>query len=330
MEVIRHLFWLLIFPGFLFTAVVGLYACWVVRKVTALIHHRIGPPVLQPLYDVLKLLGKETLIPEAANKTVFISAPVVGFASVLLLSILLWAVYFIPASENGMFLGDVIVAIYLMVIPSLALILGSSASGSPHAAIGTAREMKLVMSYELVLVMAFIVVLIKTATFHGISDSPDDVQLLSLSTIAQCQHWQIFSISGLLAFLGALLCVQAKLAFTPFDIPEAETEIAGGVFIEYSGALLALWKLMQALMLVALPLFLVVLFMGGIGTSIGSIFWGIVKYVIVLVLLILIKNTNPRMRIDQAVKFFWFYCGPVMAIAIVLAMLGNYYGKWWL
>jgi len=328
MEVIRHLFWLLVFPGFLFTVVVGLYACWIVRKVTALIHHRIGPPVLQPLYDILKLLGKETLIPEAANKVVFIWAPVVGFASVLLLSILLLGVDFIPSSENGMFLGDVIVAIYLMVIPSLALILGSSASGSPHAAIGTAREMKLVMSYELVLVMAFIVVLIKTATFHGLSHSQNGFQLLSLSSIAQ--YTPVMSISGLLAFTAALLCIQAKLGFTPFDIPEAETEIAGGVFIEYSGALLALWKLAQAVMLVALPLFLVVLFMGGIGTSVGSIIWGIVKYVIVLVLLILIKNTNPRMRIDQAVKFFWFYCGPVMAIAIVLAMLGNYYGKWWL
>ena len=328
MEVIRHLFWLLIFPGFLFTVVIGLYACWVVRKVTALIHHRIGPPVLQPLYDVLKLLGKETLIPEAANKAIFISAPVVGFASVLLLAILLWAVDFIPANENGMFLGDVIVTIYLMVIPSLVLILGSSASGSPHAAIGTAREMKLVISYELVLVMAFIVVLIKTATFHGVSDSQNDAQLLSLSSIAQ--YTPVMSISGLLAFLGALLCVQAKLGFTPFDIPEAETEIAGGVFIEYSGALLALWKLMQAIMLVALPLFLVILFMGGIGNDFGSIIQGIGKYVLVLVLLILIKNTNPRMRIDQAVKFFWFYCGPVMAIAIVLAMLGNYYGKWWL
>ena len=111
---------------------------------------------------------------------------------------------------------------------------------------------------------------------------------------------------------------------------EAETEIAGGVLIEYSGALLALWKLAQAVMLVAFPLFLVVLFMGGIGNGFVPILKGIAKYVLVLVLLILIKNTNPRMRIDQAVKFFWFYCGPVMAVAIVLAMLGNYYDKWWL
>ena len=330
MEVIRHLFWLLIFPGLIFTVALGLYASWIVRKVTALIHHRIGPPALQPLYDVIKLFGKETLIPEAANKTVFIFAPVVGFASVLLLSLLLLGVDFIPAGENGMFLGDVIVALYLMVIPSLALILGSSASGSPHAAIGTAREMKLVISYELVLLMAFIVVLIKTATFHGISGSQNEAQLLSLSAIAQSQHAPAFSISGLLAFLAAILCIQAKLGFTPFDIAEAETELAGGVLIEYSGPLLALWKLMHTIMLVALPLFLVILFMGGIGTGFGSIILGAGKYVLILVLLILIKNTNPRVRIDQAVKFFWFYCGPVMAIAIILAMLGNYYGKWWL
>ena len=154
MEFIRHLVWLLIFPGFVFTVVVGLYACWIVRKVTALIHHRIGPPVLQPLYDILKLLGKETMIPEAANKIVFVAAPVVGVASVLVLSVLLLGVDFIPADQDGMFMGDVIVAIYLMVIPSLVLILGSSASGSPHAAIGTSREIKLVTSYELALLMA--------------------------------------------------------------------------------------------------------------------------------------------------------------------------------
>ena len=87
---------------------------------------------------------------------------------------------------------------------------------------------------------------------------------------------------------------------------------------------------MQAIMLVALPLFLVILFMGGIGSGFIPILKGIGKYVLVLVLLILIKNTNPRMRIDQAVKFFWFYCGPVMVLAIGLAILGNVYGIWWL
>jgi NADH-quinone oxidoreductase subunit H len=97
--------------------------------------------------------------------------------------------------------------------------------------------------------------------------------------------------------------------------------------MEYSGALLAVWKLTQAIMLVALPLFLVVVFLGGFGAN----FWpGLAKYVLILVILILIKNTNPRMRIDQAMKFFWFHCGIALAVAIVLAITGNLYGINWL
>jgi NADH-quinone oxidoreductase subunit H len=123
--------------------------------------------------------------------------------------------------------------------------------------------------------------------------------------------------------------VQAKLGFVPFDIAEAETELASGVLIEYSGALLALWKIMQALMLVALPMFVVMVFMGGFGTGIGML-GGIGKYVLVLVLVILIKNTNPRVRIDQAMRFFWVYAVIAMIIAIILAILGNSYGIKWL
>jgi len=214
------------------------------------------------------------------------------------------------------FLGDIIVAIYLMTLPSLALILGSSASASPHAAVGTGREMKLVMSYELPLILAFIVVIIKTSG------------QLSLAAIAQ--HTPVLSISGLLAFLVALLCIQAKLGFVPFDIAEAETELGSGVLMEYSGALLAVWKLVHAVMLVGLPLFLVMVFLGGFGTAGLPLVWGIGKYVLILVLLILIKNTNPRVRIDQAMRFFWFYCGITLVIAVILATIGYSYDIAWL
>jgi len=303
----------LIIPAFLFTVAVGIIASWIVRKVSALVQWRVGPPILQPFYDIMKLMGKETLIPEDAQRLVFISAPLVGMAGVLLLSTMLLRITLQPGT---MFIGDVIVAIYLMVLPSLALILGSSASASPHAAIGTSREMKLVMSYELPLVLAFIVVIVKTGG------------QLNLAGIAE--HTPALSISGMLAFLASLLCIQAKLGFVPFDIAEAETELASGVLIEYSGALLAIWKIMQIMMLVALPLFLVVLFLGGIATSGWSLLLGILKYVLILVLVILIKNTNPRMRIDQAMKFFWFYCGIALVVAVVLATIGNYYGIGWL
>jgi NADH-quinone oxidoreductase subunit H len=350
------LFWILVFPGFLFSVGLGLIVSWIVRKVSALVQWRVGPPFLQPFYDVIKLTGKETLVPQEAQRTVFMAAPLVGLAGVLLLSVMLWRI----TIDQTAFVGDIIVAIYLMTLPSLALIFGSSASASPHAAVGTSREMKLIMSYELPLVLAFIVVIIKTGG--------------QLSLVAIAHQTPALSISGMLAFLVALLCIQAKLGFVPFDIAEAETELGSGVLMEYSGALLAVWKVVQAMMLVVLPLFLVMVFLGGLdanflaglekpieGLPVGiivlltfiitgllarfskyidilfllsliaaCILAGLGKYVLVVVLIILIKNTNPRVRIDQAMKFFWFYCGTLLAVAIILALIGNAYGINWL
>ncbi len=353
------IFWIVVIPA---TVILGLVASWIVRKVSALVQWRVGPPFFQPFYDVAKLTGKEILIPEQAQRAVFVGAPLIGLAGVLLLSMMLWRI----AVTQSAFLGDIIVAIYLMVLPSLALILGSSASASPHATVGAGREMKLVMGYELSLVLAFIVVIVKTAGLVGPGEQ------LSLAAIAQ--HAPAFSISGMLAFLVALLCIQAKLGFVPFDMAEAETELGSGVLIEYSGALLAVWKLMQAVMLVVLPLFLVMVFLGGLSAEfwaglakpVGGVPVGIIallifavagllarfskyidimallaligicvlaglgKYVLILVLIILIKNTNPRVRIDQAMKFFWVYCGLLLALAVVLALIGNTLGCNWL
>ncbi len=353
------LFWIIVIPG---TVVLGLVASWIVRKVSALVQWRVGPPFVQPFYDVAKLMGKEILVPQDAHRIVFMAAPIVGLAGIILLSIMLWRIIVTQTT----FLGDIIVAIYLMVLPSLALILGSSASASPHAAVGTGREMKLVMGYELSLVLAFIVVIIKTTALV------EQGQQLSLAAIAQ--HAPVFSISGMLAFLSSLMCIQAKLGFVPFDIAEAETELGSGVLMEYSGALLAIWKLMQAVMLVTLPLFLVMVFLGGLSADflaglakpVGTLPIGIIvllifivtgllarfnkyidilflltliaacllaglgKYVLILVMIILIKNTNPRVRIDQAMKFFWVYCSLALAIAIVLALIGNTCGYSWL
>ncbi len=310
---LQILFWILVFPGFVFTCGVGLLSSWVVRKVSALVQYRVGPPVLQPVWDIRKLLAKEILIPEQANRFLFVAAPLVALASVLVLSTVLGVAAFWPGRA---FVGDLIVVLYLMSLPSLALILGSSASASPHAAVGTAREIKLVLAYELPLVLAIIVAIIKTGGSLSIADAA------AAAPVA--------SISGALACIVSLLCIHAKLGFVPFDMAEAETELGSGVLMEYSGALLAMWNLTSAMMLVALPMFLVVVFLGGFGSTPGQIALGIVKYVVILVLMILIKNTNPRVRIDQAMKFFWVYCGIALAGAVVLAMLGSVYGIGWL
>ncbi|MHC4458390.1 MAG: NADH-quinone oxidoreductase subunit H, partial [Planctomycetota bacterium] len=106
----QNLFWIIIFPGFLFTACLGLVASWIVRKVSALVQWRVGPPLLQPFYDIFKLMGKEILVPQKAQRTVFMAAPLVSLAALLLLSTMLWRITLEPTTY---FVGDIIVAIYL-------------------------------------------------------------------------------------------------------------------------------------------------------------------------------------------------------------------------
>ena len=299
-----------VFPGFLFTAAAGLLLCWVDRKVTARIQYRIGPPWYQPLMDIIKLLGKETLLPIGASKTVFLAAPLIGLAGVTLVSTLLClAVY----NTHMGFVGDIIVVLYLLTLPPLSLILGGFGSSNPLASLGSSREMKMVLSYELPFILTLIVPIIKSGG------------LLTIGGILNYQLSEgavLYSTSGFFALVAAILCMQAKLGLVPFDISEAETEIVGGTLIEYSGPPLAVFKLTKAMLLFTLPLFLVIMFMGGIVLSGVSILWGILKIILLLVVIILLRNTNPRLRIDQALKFFW---GPVTilaALSVVLAFLG--------
>jgi len=103
------LFWIVVIPG---TVFLGLVASWIVRKVSALVQWRVGPPFWQPFYDVVKLVGKEILIPQDGQQTVFIAAPIVGMAGALVLSMMLWRITIAQTA----FVGDIIVAIYLMVV----------------------------------------------------------------------------------------------------------------------------------------------------------------------------------------------------------------------
>lgn len=319
MDVARYLFAFLVFPGFIFTGVLGLLSTWVDRKVTARVQWRVGPPLLQPLYDFVKLLGKETLIPSTASRAVFMAAPVAGLAAVTLVSTILWL-----ANLTGLsFLGDLIVVVYLLIVPSLAIMIGGMASGNPLASTGASREMKLILSYELPFLICLATVILKNGYSLRLAE-------LAAAGSAAGTVAPIGSISGALSAVIALLCVQAKLGFTPFDLAEAETEIMSGPYIEYSGVSLGVFKLTQAMMLFTLPVFLITVFLGGIHLSGWGILWAILKFVAILVLIVVIKNTNPRVRIDQAVSFFWVYLTPVAVGAFVLAAVGRLLGSPWL
>lgn len=306
----KILFNFLIFPGFIFTAVCGLLASWVDRKVTAKVQWRVGPPWYQPFVDIVKLLGKETLVPKGASKATFLMSPLVGLAGITLVSTILWMINLNPARS---FIGDLIVIIYLLTIPSMALIIGGFASCNPLASLGASREMKLILSYELPFLLAILVPVIKAG---------GTIRIGELLNFQAANGLAGGSTSGIIAFIVVMLAAQAKLALVPFDIPEAETEIMGGIIVEYSGTPLAVIKLTKVMMLFALPVFVVVMFFGGISTEGIHLLWGILKVVGVLALVTLVRNTNPRVRIDQAMKFFW---GPVTGLAIIavlLAMMG--------
>ncbi len=297
----------LLFPGLLFTAIAGLLTSWVDRKVTALVQMRVGPPFLQPFHDIRKLFIKETCVPEGGAIGLFLLAPLLGLAAVTLASMILWRTLL---NVEATFVGDLIVLIYLLVMPALGVMLGSFASRNPLASLGGSREVKLMIAYELPLVLAILVPVI-----HA-----NSIRFGDLLT----GQAPITSVSGVLALLVAIACMQAKLTIVPFDMPEAETELSGGALIEYSGPPLAMFKLTRAMMLFTMPVLLVVLFFGGLvsgsgwqGALIGFLLW----FVLVAITIVL-RNTTPRVRTDQAVRFFWGPVSIVAALAVVLAWLG--------
>ena len=295
----KLLFNYLVFPGFLSALAAGLAASWIERKVTARVQWRVGPPVLQPLYDIMKLFIKENVIPENANAATFFLAPVISFSCAALAAAIAGMAAFYPSSG---FTGDVFVLVYLLVIPSVALMIGGAASANPLASLGASREMKLILSYELVFWISIAVVLVKTGGLSGIA------AIMNHSSAPAA-----LSVSGALAFILALVSMQAKLGRVPFDVAEAETEITSGPYIEYSGPLLGFFKMSQHLLLVALPLFVSEIFLGQPN---------VLKYVAILVIIILVENTNPRLKITQCLRLFWFILFPLSIIALILALMG--------
>jgi NADH-quinone oxidoreductase subunit H len=303
------IFYLLVFPGLLFTAVLGLLVGWVDRKVSARFQYRVGPPLLQNFNDVFKLLGKETIIVRDGLRWLFTAAPLAAFGMLTLVSAIVGTALFYGKG----FGGDLIVVMYLLMVSSVMVFLGGTSTGNVFSSLGGGREIKLLLADELAFILVALVPVVKA----GYS--------LRLDEILSVQAGEgpfIGSVSGVIAFLIGLLSIQAKMTLPPFHIPEAETEVVEGPLMEYSGPLLAFWKLNHFMMYVVLPFLLVLLFFGGFRLEGLGILWAVLKYLLIVVLMIIIKNTNPRVRIDAAVRFFWKVAAPLAFAAVVLAVLG--------
>lgn len=305
------MFYFLIWPGLLFVALAGGLLSWFDRKVTAMVQFRKGPPLLQPFYDFLKLLlVKETIIPVRGSRITFLLAPILALCAAVIAGLL---VLFPMLGIRTGFSGDLIVLFYLLSVPSLAYMVGGLASGNPLASVGASREMKLIMSYELTFLLVIAGIILKSGM---------QIRLHDVLRVQGYAGVFIGSVSGVLLFIAAVFCLQAKLGLVPFDMAEAETEITHGPFIEYSGLPYAMIRLTKYIMLFILPAFVVALFMGGFNWQGIHILWSVMKVLAVVLLLTLIRNTNPRIKINQAMRFFFIWMNLLAIVAIVLIYFG--------
>lgn len=306
----------LFFPGGLFALVIGLFLLGIDRKAAARLQRRVGPPLWQPFIDLVKLGYKETLIPRTAHKTAFQLAPVLGFAGVIATAVLIP----IPGVYAGLGLNnDLLMLIYLLAIPAMAVMMAGSSSSSPFGAIGFSREMTIMMAYEIPLVLIFLTLALHVGGGQGTG------AVFSLGAVVNYQ----LTAGGFLTNLTlvpaalALLCyIPGTMGVVPFDMPEAETEIVEGPLVEYSGLGLAFFKAMNGVKLyIVLALVVGLLFPATLPFGpVLNLIWFLLKMVVLmLVVITLLRTSTGRMRIDQAFKFY-LIPGGLAALSLILTL----------
>ena len=277
----------------------------IMRKLRATIHSRVGPPISQPYWDLLKLLGKEDL--RSTSGVVYASLPALTLGSVLLLAALVPMGTVAPLA----FAGDLIVVIYVAAMSGVAIMLAGFSSSSPYASIGSSREMMMLLSVEPIMAVALAVGAFKAGalTLGGIID------------------WQVKngpSISMAIAGVAFFLALQAVAGKLPFDIAEADQEIMGGSLVEQSGPRLALfrWAMWAKQLVLAFLLVQVFFPWPHFGNYPTDLLLTVIKVAVVLILMSVVEVVNPRLRIDQAMGYF-MRVGVSSLAALAFAVIGK-------
>lgn len=320
-DILWALFYIFIFPGFLFISFFAMTAQYIDRKLAARFQKRKGPPFIQPIADFFKLLSKEDIVPREADQKMFSLVPIFGLAAVFT------AFLYIPMymlDSPVAFEADLLVVLYLITIPTLALFLAGWQCGSTFGQVGSMRAITQMISYEI----PFFIAMLAPALVVG---------SWSFSEILEFQvnnYWLV-----LITFIGlfvAIIALQGKLERIPFDTPEAETEIVGGTLVEYSGRRLALFKFMIDVEMIAGAALIAILFLGGgdlffdasglnwlVANLIGFIIL-LIKIIIIVLILSLIRVAVARFRIDQMVKFCYKFLIPLALLQVVIILALKY------
>lgn len=317
---LTNLVHVLIFPGLLFCVLMGILLSGLDRIWVARMQRRVGPPLLQPLYDFLKCCGKETIIPRHARKAAYLAAPAVGFVALITISL------FLPiAGLEAPFSGsaDLVVILYLLTLVSVCMIVGASCSGSPFAGVGLSREMVAMISYELPFVL--VILAVSRITFTAEGGIP---MSFSLQAIADYQaangslitHWSMIP-----AAIAMLFVIPCEVGNHPFDVSEAETEICEGTLAEYSGVPLGIFRLTHNVKTYIMSALFCVLFLGGMTTGIAVL--DVVIFILLCLIITFVTSSLPhaicaRFKVEQVFKFYWTVVAGLAAISLILVWLG--------
>lgn len=301
--------------------VLDIMLVWVERKVVARFQGRLGPNrvgpfgLFQPFPDIIKLIIKEDITPTGADKLVYNMAPILSLASV----ILLWAV--VPLASN-IFGTDLNVALLYLVaagaIGTLSIIMAGWSSNNKYALLGAFRQVAAMISFEIPMVVALLIPTILTGS-------------LSLKVITEAQSggkW--FFILSPLGALLFLISAIAELGRSPFDLNEGESEIVSGYHIEYTGMKFGLFYAGELLHAFTFGGFLSVMFFGGwhgpwaSQSPLLAVFYFVAKAMIGYWVIMWIKYTVPRIRIDHMLAFNWKFLTPVgFALLVVTAIVNS-------
>ncbi|WP_042351001.1 NADH-quinone oxidoreductase subunit NuoH [Bacillus massiliigorillae] len=278
------------------------YAILAERKVMGFMQLRYGPNhvggrwgLLQTVADVLKLLLKEDIIPKMADKPLFIIAPVIAFAPAFMI------LATIPFTDKFQFADIGIGLLYYIAISGITtvgIVAGGWASNNKYALLGGMRAAAQMISYEIPLVMSVVGVILIAGS-------------LNLNDIVAAQEHYWFIIMQPLAFIIFIIASVSELNRTPFDLPEAESELVAGFHTEYSGFRWAFFMLAEYVYLFAMGALTTVLFLGGwlplfsFLDFIPGAVWFAFKFSVVIFILIWIRASFPRIRADQLMEFGW-------------------------
>jgi len=324
----------------LFGIFFGLIYKGIDRKLSAHMQGRIGPPIRQPFRDVVKLFTKENIVPDNAIKWVFNWAPLIGLIGTIVILLYLPIGSIAPIADGS---GDLILVLYLLMIPSLAMVIGGFASGSIYATVGAQREMATMIAYEFPLAIVIVTIAWILKTINATATN-----VFSLSFIAANPLWGNFGILGFVGFIILLLVLvivtPAELSKIPFDSPEAETELAGGLLAEYSGRNLSMFYLTDAVKTVVMASIIVALFFpynisGFFGLNsvpaiaVDLVFYLAKVFLVILFSVTLIRVAIARLKIDQIVGTYWLWITLLALVGLICIMwdhqIMQQFGGWY-